>query len=74
MVHNFKGKLLLTEESPAEQQRPNTAMLNIGRMESPLEKYIASQVRSQTPSGTDYTFVCCGESLIMQTNSLFVCR
>lgn len=43
MVHNFKGKLLLGEESPAEQ-RPNTAMLNMGRMESPLEKYIASQV------------------------------
>ncbi|KAG8009299.1 Phospholipid phosphatase-related protein type 5 [Nibea albiflora] len=43
VVHNFKGKLLLGEESPAEQ-RPNTAMLNMGRMESPLEKYIASQV------------------------------
>lgn len=43
MVHNFKGKLLLSEDSPAEQ-RPGTAMLNMGRMESPLEKYIASQV------------------------------
>ncbi|KAL7373933.1 hypothetical protein ABVT39_017684 [Epinephelus coioides] len=47
VVHNFKGKLLLSEESPAEQ-RPNTAMLNMGRMESPLEKYIASQM-VQTP-------------------------
>ncbi|XP_071341677.1 phospholipid phosphatase-related protein type 5-like isoform X3 [Trachinotus anak] len=42
VVHNFKGKLLLSEESPAEQ-RTNTAMLNMGRVESPLEKYIASQ-------------------------------
>ncbi|MEQ2231005.1 hypothetical protein ILYODFUR_035006, partial [Ilyodon furcidens] len=42
VVHNFKGKLLLDEESPAEQQ-PNTAMLNMGQVESPLEKYIASQ-------------------------------
>ncbi|CAB1415777.1 unnamed protein product [Pleuronectes platessa] len=42
VVHNFKGKLLLSEESPREQ-RPNTAMLSMGRMESPLEKYIASQ-------------------------------
>ncbi|XP_030254570.1 phospholipid phosphatase-related protein type 5-like isoform X1 [Sparus aurata] len=35
VVHNFKGKLLLSEESSAEQ--------NMGRIESPLEKYIASQ-------------------------------
>ncbi|KAK9528188.1 hypothetical protein VZT92_014676 [Zoarces viviparus] len=41
VVHNFKGKLLLSEDSPEE--RSNTAMLNMGRMESPLEKYIASQ-------------------------------
>uniref|UniRef100_A0A672FP17 Phospholipid phosphatase related 5b n=1 Tax=Salarias fasciatus TaxID=181472 RepID=A0A672FP17_SALFA len=43
VVHNFKGKLLLNDESPAEQ-RSNTAMLNMARVESPLEKYIASQV------------------------------
>ncbi|CAI5673963.1 unnamed protein product [Oreochromis niloticus] len=42
VVHNFKGKLLLSEESLVEQQ-PNTAMLNIGQVESPLEKYITSQ-------------------------------
>ncbi|KAM7370225.1 hypothetical protein PAMP_011496 [Pampus punctatissimus] len=41
VVHNFKGKLLLSTESPAVPH--NTAMLNIGRGESPLEKYIASQ-------------------------------
>lgn len=44
MVHNFKGKLLLSEDSPSEEQPPNMATLHIGRMESPLEKYIASQV------------------------------
>lgn len=44
MVHNFKGKLLLSEDSPTEEQPPNMATLHIGRMESPLEKYIASQV------------------------------
>uniref|UniRef100_A0A673B2Y1 Phospholipid phosphatase related 5b n=1 Tax=Sphaeramia orbicularis TaxID=375764 RepID=A0A673B2Y1_9TELE len=43
VVHNFKGKLLLSEETPAEQ-RSTSAMLNMGRVESPLEKYIASQV------------------------------
>lgn len=43
VVHNFKGKLLLSEDSPAER-RPAAAALNLGRMESPLEKYIASQV------------------------------
>ncbi|XP_039907118.1 phospholipid phosphatase-related protein type 5 isoform X5 [Simochromis diagramma] len=42
VVHNFKGKLLLSEESLVEQ-RPNIAMLNIGQGESPLEKYITSQ-------------------------------
>ncbi|XP_068438069.1 phospholipid phosphatase-related protein type 5 isoform X4 [Clinocottus analis] len=41
VVHNFKGKLLLSEDSPEE--RTTTAMLHMGRMESPLEKYIASQ-------------------------------
>lgn len=43
VVHNFKGKLLLSEESLVEQ-RPNIAMLNIDQGESPLEKYITSQV------------------------------
>ncbi len=55
VVHNFKGKLLLNEESAAEQP-PNTAMLNMGRMESPLEKYIASQVsRAQHNTPAQHT-------------------
>ncbi|XP_037311359.2 phospholipid phosphatase-related protein type 5 isoform X3 [Pungitius pungitius] len=41
VVHNFKGKLLLSEDSAEEQCNPAT--LSMGRMESPLEKYIASQ-------------------------------
>uniref|UniRef100_A0A8C6NQU7 Phospholipid phosphatase related 5b n=1 Tax=Nothobranchius furzeri TaxID=105023 RepID=A0A8C6NQU7_NOTFU len=45
VVHNFKGKLLLSEDSQVDQQ-PNTGMLSMGRVESPLEKYIASQVSS----------------------------
>ncbi|KAK1885233.1 Phospholipid phosphatase-related protein type 5 [Dissostichus eleginoides] len=46
-VHNRRshrylpGKLLLGEESPEHQ--PGSALLTLGRMESPLEKYIASQ-------------------------------
>ncbi|CAG5895732.1 unnamed protein product [Menidia menidia] len=42
VVHNFKGKLLLGDDPSADQQ-PSATMLNIGRVESPLEKYIASQ-------------------------------
>ncbi|XP_061569021.1 phospholipid phosphatase-related protein type 5 [Cololabis saira] len=42
VVHNFKGKLLLNEVSSVDQQ-PNTATLNISQVQSPLEKYIASQ-------------------------------
>uniref|UniRef100_A0A3Q2GNW3 Phospholipid phosphatase related 5b n=1 Tax=Cyprinodon variegatus TaxID=28743 RepID=A0A3Q2GNW3_CYPVA len=41
VVHNFKGKLLLNEELP--EQQSSMAMLNMGQVESPLEKYIASQ-------------------------------
>ncbi|XP_063729938.1 phospholipid phosphatase-related protein type 5 [Eleginops maclovinus] len=41
VVHNFKGKLLLGDESPEDQ--PSSALLTLGQMESPLEKYIASQ-------------------------------
>ncbi|KAI4786311.1 hypothetical protein KUCAC02_037204, partial [Chaenocephalus aceratus] len=51
VVHNFKGKLLLGEESPEHQ--PGSALLTLGRMESPLEKYIASQTEySSSPSRT----------------------
>ncbi|XP_028290838.1 phospholipid phosphatase-related protein type 5 isoform X2 [Gouania willdenowi] len=42
VVHNFKGKLLLSDESPAELPT-NPGVLSMGRVESPLEKYIASQ-------------------------------
>ncbi|KAF7647388.1 hypothetical protein LDENG_00173080 [Lucifuga dentata] len=42
VVHNFKGKLLLNEES-VEEKGPDASMLNAGRADSPLEKYIASQ-------------------------------
>ncbi|XP_046879916.1 phospholipid phosphatase-related protein type 5-like isoform X2 [Hypomesus transpacificus] len=43
VVHNFKGKLLLNEDPPQESTA-NPAMMNMpGRVESPLEKYIASQ-------------------------------
>lgn len=38
VVHNFKGKLLLTEEHTPEHV-PASAMLNLGRVESALEKY-----------------------------------
>ncbi|XP_056155806.1 phospholipid phosphatase-related protein type 5-like [Lampris incognitus] len=42
VVHSFRGRLLLSEESPAEPL-PSAAIMNMGRVESPLEKYIASQ-------------------------------
>uniref|UniRef100_A0A3B4GWY5 Phospholipid phosphatase-related protein type 5 n=1 Tax=Pundamilia nyererei TaxID=303518 RepID=A0A3B4GWY5_9CICH len=51
VVHNFKGKLLLSEESLVEQ-RPNIAMLNIGQGESPLEKYITSQETDDEDEGS----------------------
>ncbi|KAI4785897.1 hypothetical protein KUCAC02_037471, partial [Chaenocephalus aceratus] len=61
VVHNFKGKLLLGEESPEHQ--PGSALLTLGRMESPLEKYIASQTEySSSPSRT------CSRGLIQETD------
>ncbi|KAF3835864.1 hypothetical protein F7725_028422 [Dissostichus mawsoni] len=51
VVHNFKGKLLLGEESPEHQ--PGSALLTLGRMESPLEKYIASQTPETEPSQSE---------------------
>uniref|UniRef100_A0A3Q2G2G4 Phospholipid phosphatase related 5b n=1 Tax=Cyprinodon variegatus TaxID=28743 RepID=A0A3Q2G2G4_CYPVA len=69
VVHNFKGKLLLNEELP--EQQSSMAMLNMGQVESPLEKYIASQVGSalllsrniqnQHP-GNALSFSSCGEA------------
>ncbi|XP_061095392.1 phospholipid phosphatase-related protein type 5 isoform X1 [Conger conger] len=43
VVHNFKGKLLLSE-SPPEDSMTSAPMINLPRVESPLEKYIASQI------------------------------
>ncbi|XP_061522596.1 phospholipid phosphatase-related protein type 5-like isoform X2 [Phycodurus eques] len=42
VVHFFKGKLLLNDDTPIELQ-VNTTMLGMGQVESTLEKYIASQ-------------------------------
>ncbi|XP_035981320.1 phospholipid phosphatase-related protein type 5 isoform X2 [Fundulus heteroclitus] len=57
VVHNFKGKLLLNEESPAEQQ-PNTAILNMGQVEGSLEKYIASQETDDEDEESCYIKKC----------------
>lgn len=43
VVHNFKGKHLLSEEPPQDHMSSNP-MVSSPRVDSPLEKYIASQV------------------------------
>ncbi|KAM6953508.1 phospholipid phosphatase-related protein type 5-like isoform 2-T2 [Aplochiton taeniatus] len=43
VVHNFKGKLLLGNDPPPDHQA-NAAMMGLQRGDSPLEKYIASQM------------------------------
>ncbi|XP_029687765.1 phospholipid phosphatase-related protein type 5-like isoform X2 [Takifugu rubripes] len=43
VVHHFKGKLLLPEE-PAAQQQPDSTLLNVGHIDSTMEKYLSSQV------------------------------
>uniref|UniRef100_A0AAV2JLJ0 Phosphatidic acid phosphatase type 2/haloperoxidase domain-containing protein n=1 Tax=Knipowitschia caucasica TaxID=637954 RepID=A0AAV2JLJ0_KNICA len=43
VVHNFKGKLLLGDDAHLPEQPPSPAPLNLGRVESPLEKYMSSQ-------------------------------
>ncbi|XP_059901013.1 phospholipid phosphatase-related protein type 5-like isoform X2 [Gadus macrocephalus] len=46
VVHNFKGKLLLGEDpppSPSQDPLPGGSVLNMGRVDASLEKYIASQ-------------------------------
>ena len=43
VVHNFKGKLLLSED-PQQESMSSAPMMSMPRVESPLEKYIASQV------------------------------
>lgn len=67
MVHNFKGKLLLSEESLVEQ-RPNIAMLNIGQGESPLEKYITSQVGTAQQSTLLKFFITISHYLFKKGN------
>ncbi|XP_018609418.2 phospholipid phosphatase-related protein type 5 isoform X1 [Scleropages formosus] len=42
VVHNFKGKLLFSE-SPPQDHADSAPMANHPRVESPLQKYIASQ-------------------------------
>lgn len=49
MVHHFKGKLLLPEE-PAAEQHPDSAMLNMSRIDGTMEKYLSPQV-SDGPCG-----------------------
>ncbi|XP_015260080.1 PREDICTED: lipid phosphate phosphatase-related protein type 5-like [Cyprinodon variegatus] len=56
VVHNFKGKLLLNEELP--EQQSSMAMLNMGQVESPLEKYIASQETDDEEGETSYMKQC----------------
>ncbi|XP_036377548.1 phospholipid phosphatase-related protein type 5 isoform X1 [Megalops cyprinoides] len=48
VVHNFQGKLLLND-NPPQDNLSNTPMINLPRVESPLEKYIASQVLLSGP-------------------------
>ncbi|XP_036441538.1 phospholipid phosphatase-related protein type 5 isoform X3 [Colossoma macropomum] len=43
VVHNFKGKLLLSED-PQQESMSSAPMMSMPRVESPLEKYIASQI------------------------------
>nr|XP_015211143.1 PREDICTED: lipid phosphate phosphatase-related protein type 5 isoform X3 [Lepisosteus oculatus] len=43
VVHNFKGKTLLSEK-PQTDNLTNMPMINLPRVESPLEKYTASQI------------------------------
>lgn len=45
VVHNFKGKLLLSEDPQQEEGIANAPMMSMpARVDSPLEKYIASQI------------------------------
>lgn len=43
VVHNFKGKLLLGDDPTVPEQMPSPAPLHLGRVESPMEKYMSSQ-------------------------------
>lgn len=43
VVHNFKGKLLLSDDTPVPEQTPSPNPLHLGHMESPMEKYMSSQ-------------------------------
>lgn len=43
MVHHFKGKLLLPDE-PAAEQQPESALLNMSRIDGTMEKYLSPQV------------------------------
>ncbi len=51
VVHNFKGKQLL-DEDPPQDHLSNNPMVSSPRVESPLEKYIASQVQNTVDKST----------------------
>lgn len=52
VVHYFQGKLLLNDDAPTEPWpgRTHTALVGTGQVESPLDKYIVSQVRRDARS------------------------
>lgn len=56
VVHHFKGKLLLPEESAAQQQ-PDSTLLNVGPIDSTMEKYLSSQV-SVASEPADHMTIC----------------
>ena len=50
VVHNFQGKLLLSEE-PEQDPMGSAPMMSMPRVESPMEKYISSQVHASPTAG-----------------------
>ncbi|CAB1349996.1 unnamed protein product [Coregonus sp. 'balchen'] len=43
VVHNFKGKLLLSSEDPPQENMANASMMSMSSVESPLENYVTLQ-------------------------------
>ena len=58
VVHNFKGKLLLSED-PQQESISSAPMMSMPRVESPLEKYIASQVKHRCIYMVLLTIILC---------------
>ncbi|TRZ04073.1 hypothetical protein DNTS_008822 [Danionella cerebrum] len=63
VVHNFKGKQLLDEE-PSEDHQVSNPMVSSPRMETPLEKYIASQVTDLRMDEEEYSSSTLKERLL----------